>query len=147
MATTSEKLEPVARRGESHGFVKCGEPKASKDNSSLLEVFTKAIDDMRSLVTCRICTRPMYEPYTTGCGHSYCYSCLVQWFSSHRRNKSCPGCRAKIIQQPVPDYTVCRVPAVLMIIADADVDDTLIDPKSGPSPHKPPCLSRRRRHD
>ena len=61
---------------------------AEKGTVGLLDTFAGAIEEMRSLVACRICTRPMYEPYTTTCGHSYCYSCLVQWFSCHRRKKT-----------------------------------------------------------
>ena len=63
------------------------------------------IDAMRSLVTCQICHKFMFEPYALSCGHTYCYSCLSQWLGSNRK-KSCPDCRAVITQQPAPSYTI-----------------------------------------
>ena len=72
----------------------------------LFEKFEKAVEDIRALVACRICTRLMHEPYVTNCGHTFCYSCLSQWFVNHKRHKTCPGCRAEVRQMPVPDFTV-----------------------------------------
>ena len=112
------------------------------EDVGLLETFTKAIDDIRSLVACRICTRPMYEPYTTPCGHSFCYSCLSQWLSNHRRKKTCPGCRARISQQPVPDYTASTNAAEAVILCNhADnIASTDQEPRSGN--HRPSCSTR-----
>jgi len=31
-------------------------------------------EGLRSLVTCKICIKLLYEPYVTSCGHTYCYS-------------------------------------------------------------------------
>ena len=34
----------------------------------------KNFDELRDLVTCKICVKLLYEPYVTSCGHTYCYS-------------------------------------------------------------------------
>lgn len=75
-------------------------------SSSLLKILETNLDDLRAIITCRICIRPLYEPYTISCGHTFCYSCLLQWFEKDRAQISCPDCRAKVIQQPAPAYLV-----------------------------------------
>lgn len=32
------------------------------------------VDDIRTLIQCGICIRPLYEPFTIACGHTFCYS-------------------------------------------------------------------------
>nr|POE51513.1 putative ring finger protein [Quercus suber] len=61
------------------------------------------VNAMRNLITCQICHNLMYEPFSLACGHTYCYSCLSQWLG---HNKSCPDCRTRATQQPVPSYLV-----------------------------------------
>ena len=75
-------------------------------HQGLTNIFQKNIDDIRSLVACRICIRPMYEPYTTQCGHTFCYSCLRQWFDRGHIKKTCPDCRAHVQNQPAPAFLV-----------------------------------------
>lgn len=48
----------------------------------------------------------LYEPYTNSCGHTFCYSCLSQWFNNAEHKKSCPDCRATIKHAPAPAYVV-----------------------------------------
>ncbi|CAL1707857.1 unnamed protein product [Somion occarium] len=38
-----------------------------------------ALDDQLS---CEICTLRMWTPYTLGCGHTFCQSCLQDWFGT-----------------------------------------------------------------
>ena len=71
-----------------------------------LQKLQEDVKDMRAHVICQICIRPMYEPYTIACGHTFCYSCLAQWFASHHRNKTCPECRTKVLHKPAPAYVV-----------------------------------------
>jgi hypothetical protein len=42
--------------------------------SQLATVFKSDLTNIRSLVTCSICDQLLYEPWTLGCGHTYCYS-------------------------------------------------------------------------
>lgn len=39
-----------------------------------LKAMKTDFDNMRSLVTCKICDRLLYQPYTVACGHTYCYT-------------------------------------------------------------------------
>ncbi|KAL2413520.1 hypothetical protein ABEF95_003667 [Exophiala dermatitidis] len=74
---------------------------------SLLSTFQKHIEDMRNLSLCKICIKPFYEPFILPCGHTYCYSCLANWFGgsqSRKRKKNCPDCRAEVKMQPSPNY-------------------------------------------
>lgn len=69
-------------------------------------ILQSSVDDLRNLVACRICIRPMYEPYTIQCGHTFCYSCLRQWFDRDHGKMTCPDCRAHVKHQPAPAYLV-----------------------------------------
>lgn len=78
----------------------------SEGAMSLLHHSVTDLDDLRTLITCRVCIRPLYEPYTISCGHTFCYTCLRQWFDRDRTQKTCPDCRSKVVQQPAPAYLV-----------------------------------------
>lgn len=79
---------------------------AASSELPLASILESSVDDLRNLVACRICIRPMYEPYTTQCGHTFCYSCLRQWFDRGHGKMTCPDCRAHIKHQPAPAYLV-----------------------------------------
>ncbi|KAL2215606.1 RING finger domain protein [Thermoascus aurantiacus ATCC 26904] len=79
---------------------------SAADASGLLQTLQGHIEDLRSLLQCGICVRPLYEPYTLACGHTFCYGCLTSWFSSGRSHKTCPDCRAQVKAQPAPAYLV-----------------------------------------
>ncbi|MCJ1313938.1 hypothetical protein MMC25_007618 [Agyrium rufum] len=74
-----------------------------------LQSLQNDVKDLRSHVMCQICVRPMFEPYTIFCGHSFCYSCISQWFESNRRRKTCPECRAKVFHPPAPAYMLREI--------------------------------------
>ncbi|KAI9724376.1 MAG: hypothetical protein M1812_000444 [Candelaria pacifica] len=76
------------------------------NDGELLQTYKAGFENLRSLITCRICVRLLYEPYMIGCGHTFCYSCLCQWFVNNKRNKTCPDCRAPVDRQPAPAYLV-----------------------------------------
>jgi hypothetical protein len=82
--------------------------RASTPSTPLLSTFQKHIEDMRNLVLCKVCIKPLYEPYNLGCGHTYCYTCLASWFggANKRKRKTCPDCRAQVTAQPTPNYLV-----------------------------------------
>ncbi|KAK5122457.1 hypothetical protein LTR85_004041 [Meristemomyces frigidus] len=99
MATAS------ATAGESSSMGAVHTHDGSCHHETALKTLHTDIDAMRSLVTCQICHRFMYEPYALSCGHTYCYSCLSQWLGSNRK-KTCPDCRTVIRQQPTPSYVI-----------------------------------------
>lgn len=94
MASSSAITAPASKA--------CG---ADCHHGQALQTLHTDLDAMRSLVTCQICHRLLYEPYALSCGHTYCYSCLSQWLGGGRK-KTCPDCRTVITQQPTPSYLV-----------------------------------------
>ena len=80
----------------------------SKEGASndLLRLLETSLDNIRELITCRVCFRPLCEPYTNECGHTFCYGCLSHWFERDRTKKSCPECRAEVTRPPAPAYLV-----------------------------------------
>ncbi|KAF4538527.1 Zinc finger RING-type protein [Lasiodiplodia theobromae] len=89
------------------------QPRPDK-NEELLKVFRSDLDSLRSLVTCKICDRLLYEPYVISCGHTYCYSCLCTWFVNNRSRKTCPDCRAVVVQPPAPAYLIREMTQIFM---------------------------------
>ncbi|KAJ5149842.1 hypothetical protein N7448_001420 [Penicillium atrosanguineum] len=89
--------------------------------SGLVNTLQGHVDDIRSLIQCGICIRPLYEPYTLACGHTFCYSCLSSWFSGGRSKRTCPDCRAPVKTQPAPAYLVRAV--VQMFTSRAELLD------------------------
>lgn len=98
-STTERAFMESSSRDDAH--VRSAEGIAGLLNKSGAE-----LDDLRTLLTCRVCIRPLYEPYTISCGHTFCYTCLRQWFDRDRAQKTCPDCRSKVVQQPAPAYLV-----------------------------------------
>ncbi|KAF2842893.1 hypothetical protein M501DRAFT_1012279 [Patellaria atrata CBS 101060] len=88
------------------------------DHQSLLKVYKSSFDSLRSLITCKICDRLLYEPYVISCGHVYCYSCLCQWFVTNKKKKTCPDCRAHIIDPPAPSYLTREITQNLIARAE-----------------------------
>jgi hypothetical protein len=39
-----------------------------------LKTLKTDFDSLRSHLTCKICDRMLYQPYTIACGHTYCYT-------------------------------------------------------------------------
>ena len=75
--------------------------------SVLLRSWEKSISDLRALTDCAICSRPFYEPYIISCGHTFCFSCLEQYFSTGvPRRKTCPSCRQPVSQEPAPNFAL-----------------------------------------
>jgi hypothetical protein len=89
-----------------------------------LKVFKTEFDSLRTHLTCKICDRLLYQPYTISCGHTYCYTvrpprhictqssnmfqCLCTWFVSNKARKTCPDCRIVVKDLPAPAYVVSQ---------------------------------------
>ena len=70
-------------------------------------LWTKNMSDLRALTDCAICSRPFYEPYIISCGHTFCFSCLQQYFGSgNQRRKTCPSCRQPVLHDPAPNFAL-----------------------------------------
>ncbi|EEQ34376.1 RING finger domain-containing protein [Microsporum canis CBS 113480] len=95
--------------------------KKETESSGLLETLQRHIDDLRNHIYCGVCIKPLYEPYTLPCGHTFCYSCLVQWFTSQGQSKTCPDCRSPVKSIPAPAYLVRNI--VHMFIGRSELTD------------------------
>ncbi|KAI9757112.1 MAG: hypothetical protein M4579_003590 [Chaenotheca gracillima] len=117
------KDRPAVRRVKipSHSTVSDGKSEA------LLRVFTSDLESVRSMTTCNICFKMLYEPYTLSCGHTCCYVCLRTWFHENRHRKTCPDCRCKITQQPAPAYLIKDIVNVLVNRPELIPDGETVD--------------------
>ncbi|KAL5050372.1 hypothetical protein BDW71DRAFT_173720 [Aspergillus fruticulosus] len=102
----SRHTPPIAALSKGSDETKATTP---HDASGLLNTLQGHVDDIRSLLQCGICIRPLYEPFTIACGHTFCYGCLTSWFAEGKNNKTCPDCRAPVRSQPAPAYLVRAV--------------------------------------
>jgi hypothetical protein len=75
-------------------------------------------DGLRAHLTCKICDRLLYQPYTIACGHTYCYTCLCTWFTNNKSKKTCPDCRVLVKDLPAPAYVIRDMTAVFIARAD-----------------------------
>ncbi|KAJ5915149.1 hypothetical protein N7454_011261 [Penicillium verhagenii] len=80
-----------------------------EEASGLVNTLQGHVDAIRGLIQCGICIRPLYEPFTLACGHTFCYSCLSSWFAGGKSKRTCPDCRAPVKTQPAPAYLVRAV--------------------------------------
>ncbi|KAK9473269.1 uncharacterized protein V1510DRAFT_415563 [Dipodascopsis tothii] len=67
------------------------------DTSQLLERYDKEFKALRRVHTCDICQELMCEACVIACGHTFCYSCLLEWFM---KSKTCPSCRLNVTSRP-----------------------------------------------
>ncbi|KAL4906510.1 hypothetical protein BDW74DRAFT_133763 [Aspergillus multicolor] len=102
----SRHAPPTAALGKGLSGTKATAP---QDISGLFNTLQGHVDDIRGLIQCGICIRPLYEPFTLACGHTFCYGCLTSWFAEGKNNKTCPDCRAPVKSQPAPAYLVRAV--------------------------------------
>ncbi|KAK7208236.1 hypothetical protein BZA70DRAFT_273212 [Myxozyma melibiosi] len=65
--------------------------------NELIEAYQGGYTALNRHYTCAVCDNLMFEPCVISCGHSFCYSCLLEWF---KRRKSCPTCRTKVELKP-----------------------------------------------
>jgi hypothetical protein len=57
------------------------------DQADIGELCRSELENVKSLLTCKICYSMLYEPYTTSCGHTYCYNvCVLSCFMYYIAN-------------------------------------------------------------
>lgn len=59
----SEEVGDTRRRGEQPA-----------NAAQQLKALKTDFDSLRNHLTCKICDRMLYQPYTIACGHTYCYT-------------------------------------------------------------------------
>ncbi|KAK7689304.1 hypothetical protein QCA50_007095 [Cerrena zonata] len=57
-------------------------PIFSPELTEAVEFKKKILEALDDQLCCEICTLRMWTPYTLGCGHMFCQSCLQDWFNS-----------------------------------------------------------------
>ncbi|CAL8404903.1 unnamed protein product [Boreogadus saida] len=63
------------------------------------------INRLKSVLTCSVCTEIFTDPVSLGCHHSFCSSCL-QDFWAQAKNKNCPICKRKNSKDIVVDFSM-----------------------------------------
>lgn len=58
----------------------------------------------RNEVDCQVCYALFHDPFTTGCGHTFCRSCLHRTLDHSRR---CPMCRRTLAINPLLNSDLC----------------------------------------
>ncbi|KAK9364018.1 hypothetical protein V1504DRAFT_437182 [Lipomyces starkeyi] len=74
-----------------------------RHKNELLAVYDKGFANLHRNYTCTVCDNLMFEPCVIACGHSFCYTCLLEWF---RRHKTCPSCRLLVNTRPTISFQI-----------------------------------------
>lgn len=69
-------------------------------DEALLRTVTKGVSGS---LNCTVCQELMFVPFILSCGHTFCYSCLREWFKSR---PDCPLCRHKVGRPPTLNIIV-----------------------------------------
>jgi Lon protease-like protein len=68
------------------------------------EVLQKAREAARTEMDCQVCYALFFDPLTTGCGHTFCRSCLHRTLD---HSAYCPICRRKLALNPLLNRLSC----------------------------------------
>ncbi|KAK9234377.1 hypothetical protein V1525DRAFT_413259 [Lipomyces kononenkoae] len=74
-----------------------------RQRNELLAIYDKGFANLHRSYTCTICDNLMFEPCVIACGHSFCYTCLLEWF---KRHKTCPSCRLVVTTRPTISFQI-----------------------------------------
>ncbi|EPS42729.1 hypothetical protein H072_3323 [Dactylellina haptotyla CBS 200.50] len=97
--------EPASLSNQVNGDLKAASPPAPlyDPRDDQIKDLQSDLSKLQKCVTCVVCQDLLFEPYSLGCGHVFCYSCLKDWF---KQKKTCPECRARVKHQPAPAYLI-----------------------------------------
>ncbi|XP_033127726.1 E3 ubiquitin-protein ligase RNF8-like isoform X3 [Anneissia japonica] len=94
-----KKLEDVITKKQEEFKTLESELLKSKLNSRLKveiakqKAMEKVSDVMESELQCSICAELFIQATTLNCSHSFCHTCIMEWF---KKKKECPCCRTKV---------------------------------------------------
>ncbi|CAL8343651.1 unnamed protein product [Gadus morhua 'NCC'] len=63
------------------------------------------IPQLKSFLTCSVCTEIFKDPVSLSCLHSFCSSCL-QDFWAQAKNKNCPVCKRKSSKDAIVNFSI-----------------------------------------
>lgn len=81
-----------------------GESPSSSEDEGVRDDLTAVQAASRSEMDCQICYALFHDPITTGCGHTFCRSCLYRILDHSR---CCPICRQKVAISPMLAVDSC----------------------------------------
>ncbi|TGO07766.1 hypothetical protein BTUL_0248g00090 [Botrytis tulipae] len=116
-----EKLQAIMKTRDEEPVEHEAQVQVSADN------LRDDLISMRKCLTCSICDQLLYEPWILQCGHTYCYSCLCQWFIPNKRKKTCPECRAPVKQIPAPAFLIKNMVEIFIQRGQLMPDDETIE--------------------
>ncbi|OAR01345.1 hypothetical protein LLEC1_08013, partial [Akanthomyces lecanii] len=102
-------------------------PTATKDDEDTVKQqqssFAETQQLARSEVDCQVCYALFHDPLTTGCGHTFCRSCLHRILDHSRY---CPLCRRRLSISPLLNRRSCPSNASLTRIIETFWTDELV---------------------
>jgi pSer/pThr/pTyr-binding forkhead associated (FHA) protein len=96
-----ESFDGSSSRGSNNSGVKnksAKRQKLSRKTTVEDEAELQLNNNLKDEFKCAVCQDFFVEANTLTCGHTYCYSCIVEWFA---RNQRCPTCRTQCCSRPV----------------------------------------------